>query len=44
MVGPRPRIWEAANPVLDRGFSSLPVVDNDGALLGIGSQFRSTLC
>lgn len=23
-------IWEAANSVLDRGFSSLPVADNDG--------------
>ncbi|WP_429925739.1 CBS domain-containing protein (plasmid) [Agrobacterium vitis] len=38
VVGPQTRIWEAANVMLDCGFSGLPVVDADGVLLGIISE------
>lgn len=38
VVGPQTRIWEAANVMLDCGFSGLPVVDDNGTLLGIISE------
>ncbi|WP_429933637.1 CBS domain-containing protein (plasmid) [Agrobacterium vitis] len=37
-IGPEAKIWEAANMMLDRHISGLPVVGEDGHLLGIISE------
>ncbi|CAN7638919.1 CBS domain-containing protein [Neorhizobium sp. LjRoot104] len=37
-IGPEAKIWEAANTMLDRRVSGLPVVGEDGHLLGIISE------
>ncbi|MBX4898502.1 CBS domain-containing protein [Rhizobium bangladeshense] len=37
-IGPNVKIWEAANAMVDRHISGLPVVDQSGDLLGIISE------
>ena len=38
IIGPDAKIWEAANTMLDRRVSGLPVVDKTGTLVGIISE------
>jgi len=37
-IGPDAKIWEAANAMLDRRVSGLPVINDEGRLLGIISE------